>query len=250
MKLNIQLFAHTNATTNYELPQFVGTDKPTWLGDFNEAMSDIDTGMHANATAISTMQTDVNNAISTASQASQDVTTLTGTVTTLSGTVASVQTTANNASQTASSALNTANTANGKSDANSAIIATNTQDISTLETKVSNACDYSTTEKVVGTWIDNKPIYRKVINFGALPNATTKSVNHGIANLGVVINIGGFISNTTDVDFYSIPLQYKGNDSNFNVECFVTTTQVRMAANTDRSHYNAYVILDYTKSTD
>ena len=63
MKLNIQLFAHTNATTNYELPQFVGTDKPTWLGDFNEAMSDIDSGMHENATAISTMQTDVNNAV-------------------------------------------------------------------------------------------------------------------------------------------------------------------------------------------
>ena len=250
MKLNIQLFAHTNQTANYDLPQFVGTDKPTWLGDFNEAMSDIDAGMHKNATAISTMQTDVASATQAASKASQDVNTLSGTVTTLSGTVTSVQTTANNASQTASSALNTANTANGKADTNASNIATNTSDISELETKVSNACDYSTTEKVVGSWIDGKPIYRKVINFGALPNTTTKSINHNISNLGVVINIGGFISNTTDVDFYSIPLQYKGSDSNFNTECFVTATQVRMSANTDRSHYNAYVILDYTKSTD
>lgn len=250
MKLNIQLFAHTNATTNYELPQFVGTDKPTWLGDFNEAMADIDAGMHENASDIASMASDVTNAVSTASQASQDVTTLTGTVNTLSGTVSSVQTTANNASQTASSALNTANTANGKADANSAIIATNSSDISTLQTKVSNACDYSTTEKVVGTWIDNKPIYRKVINFGALPNNTTKNVAHNISNLGNVINIGGFIYNNNDVDFYSIPLQYKGNDSNYNVECLVTATQVRMLANTDRSFYTAYVILDYTKSTD
>lgn len=250
MKLNIQLFAHTNQTANYDLPQFVGTDKPTWLGDFNEAMSDIDTGMHKNASDIATMQSDVTNAAQAASQASQDVATLTGTVNTLSGTVSSVQTTANNASQTASSALNTANTANGKADANSAIIATNTSDISELETKVSNACDYSTTEKVVGTWIDNKPIYRKVINFGALPNARTKSVAHNISNLGNVINIGGFISNTIETDFYSIPLMYKGSDSNFNVECLVTATQVSMSANTDRSHYIAYVILDYTKSTD
>ena len=119
MKLNIQLFAHTNATTNYELPQFVGTDKPTWLGDFNEAMSDIDAGMHENASDIATMQTDVATATATASQASQDVAGLTTTVNTLSTTVSSVQTTANNASQTASSALNTANTANGKADTNS-----------------------------------------------------------------------------------------------------------------------------------
>ena len=110
MKLNIQQFASTNKTANYELPQFVGTDKPTWLGDFNEAMADIDTGMHANATAISGMQTDVATATATASQASQDVTTLSGTVTNLSGRVTNVETTANNAQSTANSALNVANT--------------------------------------------------------------------------------------------------------------------------------------------
>lgn len=110
MKLNIQLFAHTNQTANYDLPQFVGTDKPTWLGDFNEAMADIDTGMHENATAISNMQTDVTNATQTASRASQDVTALTTTVNTLSGRVTNVETTANNAQSTANSALNVANT--------------------------------------------------------------------------------------------------------------------------------------------
>lgn len=39
----------TNHTTNYNLPQFVGSDKPAWLGDVNPAMSAIDTAMHANA---------------------------------------------------------------------------------------------------------------------------------------------------------------------------------------------------------
>lgn len=41
----------TNHTTNYNLPQFVGTDKPAWLGDINPAMSAIDTQMKANADA-------------------------------------------------------------------------------------------------------------------------------------------------------------------------------------------------------
>lgn len=128
LKLDIQRFSSTNKTANYELPQFVGTDKPTWLGDINEAMSDIDAGMHANATAITSMASDVATASATASQASQDVAGLTSTVSTLSSNVTAVTTTANNAQSTATSALNTANTANGKSD-------TNASDIVTLNTK-------------------------------------------------------------------------------------------------------------------
>lgn len=37
----------TNKTTNYELSQFVGSDKPAWLTDYNQDMSKIDTGIHA-----------------------------------------------------------------------------------------------------------------------------------------------------------------------------------------------------------
>lgn len=34
----------TNKTTYLDLPQFIGTDVPSWLGDFNGAMKKIDTG--------------------------------------------------------------------------------------------------------------------------------------------------------------------------------------------------------------
>lgn len=130
LNLNIQRFASTNKTANYNLPQFVGTDKPTWLGDFNEAMLDIDAGMHANATDIESIETIAQNASASASQSSQDVATLTSTVNTLSTDVSTVITTANNAQQTATSALNTANTANGKAD-------TNASNITDLTTRVS-----------------------------------------------------------------------------------------------------------------
>lgn len=43
----------TNKTTNYELSQFVGTDKPAWLSDYNSDMSAIDTQMKVNADAAS-----------------------------------------------------------------------------------------------------------------------------------------------------------------------------------------------------
>jgi hypothetical protein len=39
----------TNKTANYELSQFVGTDRPTWLGDYNSDMSKIDAQLKRNA---------------------------------------------------------------------------------------------------------------------------------------------------------------------------------------------------------
>ena len=40
--------SHTNKTPNYDLPQFIGTDKASWLGDLNPAFLAIDAGMQAN----------------------------------------------------------------------------------------------------------------------------------------------------------------------------------------------------------
>lgn len=84
----------TNHTTNYNLPQFVGSDKPTWLGDVNGAMSAIDTQMKANATSATTADTKAETALTNASTAQ----------TTASG----AQSTADTASSTATSALNKA----------------------------------------------------------------------------------------------------------------------------------------------
>ena len=45
---------YTNKTTHYELPQYVATDKPKYLTDFNETMVAIDTQMYTNAQAAAT----------------------------------------------------------------------------------------------------------------------------------------------------------------------------------------------------
>lgn len=138
MKLNIQLFSHTNETENYDLPQFIGTDKPTWLGDFNTAMASIDTAMGANASNITSLGSRVTSAEGTASQASSDVAGLTSTVNTLSGNVTTVTNTANNAQSTATSALNTANTADGKADTNASAISGLDTRLDTAEANIAN----------------------------------------------------------------------------------------------------------------
>lgn len=62
LKLDIQRFSSTNKTTHYELSQYVGTDKPTYLVDYNQDMSKIDAGIYGadskateNATNIGTL---------------------------------------------------------------------------------------------------------------------------------------------------------------------------------------------------
>lgn len=75
--------AHTNETLNYKLPQFVDTDQPTWLGDFNGAMNSIDTAIASVGANASTALSAANNAVNRVGQVE----------TTISG----VQTTANNA---------------------------------------------------------------------------------------------------------------------------------------------------------
>lgn len=52
----------TNHTSNYGLSQFLGTDKPAWLVDYNGDMAAIDTQMKANADAASGAQTTANTA--------------------------------------------------------------------------------------------------------------------------------------------------------------------------------------------
>lgn len=52
--------AHTNSTTNYGLPQFIGTDKPGWLTDVNSAYTAIDTQMKTNADGVASNLASIN----------------------------------------------------------------------------------------------------------------------------------------------------------------------------------------------
>lgn len=50
---------YTNQTPNYGLPQYIATDKPTYLGDANGAYSKLDTQMKANADAAAANQSSI-----------------------------------------------------------------------------------------------------------------------------------------------------------------------------------------------
>lgn len=101
--------ASTNKTSNYELSQFLGTDKPAWLSDYNTDMSKIDTQMKANADAASAADgaaSSANTSIGTLSNLTTDA------KTSVVAAVNEVDSHADSAQSTASSALSGATAAN------------------------------------------------------------------------------------------------------------------------------------------
>lgn len=120
----------TNKTTYYDLSQYIGTDKPTYLQDYNGDMSKIDQAIHdVNAVATTATQS-AGSAEAKAEQANTNVTALQGRVGAVEGTVSNLQdkdTTqdseinnakklANNANTTANNAMQNATNANVKID--------------------------------------------------------------------------------------------------------------------------------------
>ena len=104
---------------------------------------------------------------------------------------------------------------------------------------------YSTAETIIGEYL-GKPLYRKVVNFGALPNAGLKEVNHNISNLNYIVNLRGTATNGSSYIF--LPRVHTA--SNLCIVLEATKTTILMADSYDFSAFSAQITIEYTKTTD
>lgn len=106
--------------------------------------------------------------------------------------------------------------------------------------------NYSTTEKVVGTWIDGKPLYSKVVNLGALLDNDTKSIAHSIQNLKKVVKLEGFAGSSLNKGGITLP-----HATNTPIALYADDTNVSVKTTSNASGYTeAYAFVYYTKTTD
>lgn len=110
--------------------------------------------------------------------------------------------------------------------------------------------EYSTKEKIVGKWIDGKPLYRKTIFVSSLPNnEDAKEYSHNITNMdmGWFDPTGCFaIWPTGVVNLFSY-INYTGANLFLHD---VTKNSFKIKTTQDRSGLSAYVTILYTKTTD
>ena len=111
---------------------------------------------------------------------------------------------------------------------------------------VNNLNAYSTTEKRIGTWIDGKPLYEKVIDFGACPDNSSKNVAHNISNLKRIIRLFGFAGSSTSKGGITLP-----HGSSSPIALYADDTNVTVNAFQNASQYTqTYIWIQYTKTTD
>lgn len=115
--------------------------------------------------------------------------------------------------------------------------------------EIYNKNTYSNTEERVGTWIDGKPIYRKTVNFGNLPNNSSNVTAHGISDVDVFTKIEGIGVRLAGggVTLSCLPIPYSG--TNF-IEVYAKAVNIEISTTSDRSAYTGYITLEYTKTTD
>lgn len=213
--------ASTNKTTNYNLSQYVGTDKPTYLGDYNSDMEKIDAQMKRNADNIATAITASENASTTANTAVATANSAVATANSASTSAGEASTTANNAQSTANSALSTATTA--QSTANTANTNANTAITGVNELKelfnLSNVVSYGINDFTKDS--------------GTITNSTIKLAYN---TDGTIFKLYGTLEgNTTQVCSIQTPLRTDSdftispagiNNNGFNLSVNVKTTGV------------------------
>ena len=118
---------------------------------------------------------------------------------------------------------------------------------------------YSTEEKVVGQWINNKPLYQKAISF-TMPTvsggaSTNKDISISSLNAEYCNVVGGYIYENTNNYYYPLNECWVTTTSETSVTYFVRAyprnTDIRISTNSpNMSQKSGYVIVQYTKTTD
>ena len=170
--------ASTNHTTNYSLSQFVGSDKPAWLGDYNQDMDKIDTQMKVNADAVSTVSTTVSGHTTAISGLTSDVSALQTTVAGHTSDISALDTTVSGHTTDISSLQSTVET-------HTTQIGTNATDIDALESRATtdeglistNTTNISANTTEIGNVKTNLNNFEKKFNLDDITTYTVSTWN-------------------------------------------------------------------------
>lgn len=110
---------------------------------------------------------------------------------------------------------------------------------------------YSTEETRIGTWIDGKPIYRRVwsINLAESVNTNFEVADTSAFNLDTVVTVRGVIQNYTTGPAYSPIPDHVASGV---IRIWVSIHNKLIITNPDSRMINqpCIIILEYTKTTD
>jgi len=110
--------------------------------------------------------------------------------------------------------------------------------------------EYSFKEQIIGYWVNRKPLYKKTIEIGELPNNSAKTVPHGVSDLEFVSTICGTAKRPGSNVVY-IPLPFADSGTNAaSIKIYCDNQNITVQTSSNRSDMSGYVTMSYTKTTD
>lgn len=171
--------SYTNQTSNYALPQYESDDKPTYLGDFNKAMLDIDTNMKTIESKAISAESNASSANATAQSAQSIAQSAQSTADSAQATATQAQTSVTQAQSTADTAKSTADTAKSTADTANTLAEKINRDINNwITSDIKNNLSNIAVSKI---------IYNKYLKLLQLIGSTDTVGEPGVSNFKVGI---------------------------------------------------------------
>ena len=228
--------ASTNKTTHYELSQYIGTDKPTYLTDYNQDMDKIDTGIYGAKSLADINNTAIGNLTNLTTSVKTD---LVSAVNEVNGKADGIGTLSSLTTTDKTSLVGAVNEVNGKAD-----------NIGTL-------ANLTTTDKASVVVAINEVNS----NVGTLANLTTTNKSSSVVAINEVNSNVGTLANLTTTDKTSTVgaiNEVKNIIENFNLNNFLNITNITLdnpgsilnsnitvATNNDKSLAKIYGVITF-----
>lgn len=117
---------------------------------------------------------------------------------------------------------------------------------------LTNSTSYSTTNEIaIGTWVDNKTIYRKTFYVATLPNNNFTNIAHNIANMDELVNIYGIMR--TPGNHTTVGFNMTGTSAIYGSGIILVVradrTNIVLGTTGNFTSNVAYITLEYTKTS-
>lgn len=125
--------------------------------------------------------------------------------------------------------------------------------IDTTGYTIQEICDYFTSEKIIGTWVDGKTLYQKAIHIPTMPNSTTLVIDADVEDLYEIIDFRGYCRPKDKTSYplsYTRPLPNPSPDSINSIRVDSQNGYIRVITASNWSIYEGFLIIRYTKKTD
>ena len=112
---------------------------------------------------------------------------------------------------------------------------------------------FSDNERRVGVWRDNKPLYQKTVDFGAMPALSgSKTVAHGISDIENLANAIFTVKRSGTIQFRILP-NVARSSTQAQTLWYMNTTEIGVISGSSADitpDFSGFVTVWYTKTTD